>query len=317
MADSNKIKKYIQKIQPEIAYCTTCQAYDGGEIIWVLGQKTDLEDLFNEYEVPEALRDMVADGLCCNNCGVNLSREADVGLKTQEQREIDKKWEFWHKNYDPRIDEFQEFLSKYPYLGLSHKIGQEIQSKISGFSKTNIADKDWWRARKPKSSKKLTSNKMYPPDFPRSEGRFNHYGQRVFYLASTQEAALSETLEEGDCFAWVQKFHIKKADNLLDLAPFFQDEINIPIIMLGLNAKLFKSQVDKSCPWKPQYFITRFLSDCAKEQGYKGIVFNSPKHYDENLVLFDWEKDNIIHVDEPKIARFNRQEYLKNEEIEF
>ncbi|MFA5239935.1 MAG: RES family NAD+ phosphorylase [Phycisphaerae bacterium] len=216
MADSNEIGDYVQEIQPEIAYCATCQAYDGGEIIWVLGQRTDLEDLFCDYDVPEELRNEVADELQCNNCGATLSRGVEIGLKTKEEIETDKRWDDWYKNYEPKINEFEEFLSKYPYLGLLHNIGREIQSKISEFPKTNIVGEDWWRARQPEGSKKLTSTDMYPPDFPKYEGRFNHYGQPVFYLASTQEAALLETTKEGECFAWVQKFHITRANKPIE-----------------------------------------------------------------------------------------------------
>ncbi|MFA5239936.1 MAG: RES domain-containing protein [Phycisphaerae bacterium] len=96
------------------------------------------------------------------------------------------------------------------------------------------------------------------------------------------------------------------------------DDENIPIIVLGLiNVKLPALKVEKDCPWKPQYFISRFISDCAKEQGFKGIVFNSRKHYERNLVLFDWKKEDIIFQDEPRIVQIKRSEYPENGGTEF
>jgi len=61
-----KIEEYIDEIQPEIVYCYNCQPYEGGEPIWIMGRKCNLEELFNKYEVPENIRGEVADelGVC-------------------------------------------------------------------------------------------------------------------------------------------------------------------------------------------------------------------------------------------------------------
>ncbi len=75
-----KDKKYdieacIEEIQPEIEYCYNCQPRDSGETIWIQGIECDLEDLFNDYEVPDEIRDEVADGLVCKFCGTQMERE--------------------------------------------------------------------------------------------------------------------------------------------------------------------------------------------------------------------------------------------------
>ena len=57
----NKINfdELIHKLQNEIQFCDTCQPYDGGESIWVLGEKINLEYLFDIFQVSEKLRDEV------------------------------------------------------------------------------------------------------------------------------------------------------------------------------------------------------------------------------------------------------------------
>lgn len=68
------VDRYKRLVQPEIYYCYNCQPYDGGDPVWVLGDETDLEDVFDSYEVPEELRDDVASRLKCRNCGTELER---------------------------------------------------------------------------------------------------------------------------------------------------------------------------------------------------------------------------------------------------
>lgn len=302
-----EIEKYRELIQPNIAYCITCQPYDGGDVIWIFGERTDLEELFDEYEIPDNLREELAANLQCQSCGRELCRNDDIGLKTKSELEADRRWNDWHQNYDWKIDEFGDFLETYPYLGLNHEIGEKLHSTISNFPKTDIKEEIWWRARKPMDGKRLSIEDMYPPRFPEAEGRFNHYGQSVFYLASTAEAAMIEILHKDECLAWVQQFCIKEVSNLLDLSNHIPAEEDVPILALGLiNVKLSSMVPGKESPWKPEYFIPRFIADCAKHQGFNGIIFNSPKHYERNLVLFNWDKNNILPINEPRTLELKR-----------
>jgi len=302
------IEEYRELIQPHIAYCTTCQPYDGGDVVWIFGNRTDLEELFDEYEIPDNLREELVVNLHCQNCGRELCRYDDIGIKTQIELEADRRWDDWHQNYDWKIDEFGDFLEKYPYLGLNHEIGEKLHSTISNFPKTDIKEEIWWRARKPMDGKRLSIEDMYPPRFPEAEGRFNHYGQSVFYLASTAEAAMIEILDKGECLAWVQQFSIKEISNLLDLSNHVSAEEDVPILALGLiNVKLPSIVVpNKKSPWKPEYFIPRFIADCAKNQGFSGIIFNSPEHYERNLVLFKWDEHSILPINEPRTLELKR-----------
>ena len=84
---TGELGKYQKLIQPHIGYCVTCQPYDEGDVVWVFGDRADLEELFDEYEVPEDLRDELAASLHCQNCGRDLCRYDDIGLRTETELE--------------------------------------------------------------------------------------------------------------------------------------------------------------------------------------------------------------------------------------
>lgn len=86
---TGELGKYQKLIQPHIAYCVTCQPYDEGDVVWVLGDRADLEELFDEYEVPEDLRDELAANLHCQNCGRDLCRYDNIGLRAKAELEAE------------------------------------------------------------------------------------------------------------------------------------------------------------------------------------------------------------------------------------
>lgn len=200
-----------------------------------------------------------------------------------------------------RFEDLRQFLERFPYLGLTHEFGQQLYALISDLPKAEIGESIWWRARKAIGSKRLCSGDMYPPRAPEVEGRFNHFGQSVFYLASEAQAAAREILDDGECLAWIQKFQIHDISRILDLTAIIPEPDDIAILGLGLiNRKLDSMQPRKESPWKPEYFIPRFIADCAKHQGFTGIQFHGNKHDHKNLVLFDWKQDNVEPLDLPR-----------------
>lgn len=134
-----------------------------------------------------------------------------------------------------------------------------------------------------------------------AEGRFNHYGQRVFYLANSAEGAAYESLEKpGD--VWIQKFRIKKAINILDLTvdPVREEIQSSNLLNFGLLFGEFLSvPVERNEGWKPDYFIPRFIADCAKKAGFNGIKYRSSRYRKQNLILFIWQDDEIEPIDNP------------------
>ncbi|MCB4791280.1 MAG: RES family NAD+ phosphorylase [Elusimicrobia bacterium] len=306
MNKDNKIEKYRKIVQPQIEYCLNCQARDSGEWVWVLGDRTDLEELFCDYDVPDNLRNDLADKLVCNNCGTQLSRGIEIGLMTKAEREFHDKLAKWRKYYEKRFRDFLLYLEKYPFLGGQHKIGKIICENIKLFPTTEIINEEWCRARKIVSGRKLTKKDMDPPnplENPIFEGRYNHFGQSHFYLSSQPEAAAKEILDNEEVFVNMQKILIEKASNILDLRDWWEGEDRgLPVIPMGLIlSDLFQKDVDRKKNWKPEYFITRYIADVAKMNGYQGIIFQSKHHYYNNMVLFEPKLIKYKFIDEPYI----------------
>lgn len=297
---------YVEQIQPEIAYCINCQPYEDGEEVWVLGDRTSMQDLLEEHEVPEGLQAEVARQLTCDNCGSTLGMEFDVGTKSLAEQQADAQWAKWHTEYATQLDDFVKWLEKYPYLGADHPIGRLFLDQIREFPISDHSREEWWRARPVQGPSAATVEQLGPPPTaPRSEGRYNHHGQRVFYLASSKEDAAAEVLGTGESLAWVQQFKVSDRSRLLDLTtPTSHEDLRaIPILSAGLTwSGAHMTPDDPGSEWKPQYFLPRYIADCARRHGFRGVVFASPKHYGENLVLFDWKAEEVVPVGTPTLV---------------
>lgn len=309
LSDS-RIEQYVNRMDDVVGHCYNCQPWEDGEMIWVRGNQTTLDELLSEYRVPEKYRETVASRLNCGNCGTPLSLWDDVGAKDSEEIAHEKLWDKWTAKLAPELESFGKHLSEYPYLGLAHKMGKRIHKDIETFPRVSLEDSIWWRARAPFSAKRPQASDMLPPPpaAAKSEGRFNHFGQVAFYLASQQFAALSEALDasEGEVVAWLQKYRIQGAGDLLDLrSPGYPDEIDLPVLTVGLATHLPDLQPEKASPWKPEYFVPRFIADCAKARGFRGILFHSRKHINDNLVLFKWDDIRLRRVGKPRLCELS------------
>lgn len=303
-------EQWAERVQPQIAYCITCQPYEGGDEVWVFGIRSCLNDLMDHVGVPEADRDGVAELLHCPHCGRDaFERWDDYGEKPEEEIEADRRWAEWHHKFEGRVEEFAAHLEQFPYLGLNHPIGRKITATIRAFPKANLEASSWCRARRPDGARVFSVADLRPPSprDARAEGRFNHFGQSVFYLAESEQAALRETLdpEAGEGFAWVQQFDLPALSDILDLRTSFfaAGSPDLPVLALGLiNSHLPRLVPEQDSAWKPEYFVPRFVADCARSQGFRGIIFNSRKHYEANLVLFSWDDLAITPTGEPRLV---------------
>lgn len=305
-----RIEVWAAKVQPSVAYCLNCQAWEDGEYEWVQGGRVQLGDYLEDRRVPQDLHDDVAKRLNCGNCGTgNFDVDSDIGLPSSGEIAYAERWRSWGKKYSAKLDAFGTFLSRYPYLGASHPLGREVRRMIGDYEVTEIEPASWWRARRAEDARSFQTKNMLPPDesCPVPEGRFNHYGQRVFYVAGEAETALAETLdhEKNEVLAWVQEFHFPKIERVLDLlSPDWDEEDRLPLLALGLLSHMDRLAPPHDSLWKPEYFVPRYIADCAKEAGFKAIRFRSARAYGTNLVLFEWDERLVEAVGEPQSRTF-------------
>lgn len=308
-------QRHLEKVQKKIHYCVTCQPYEGSDYIWVFGERIELNDLFEYCSVPEKYRDDIAQHLVCPNCGRDMfERWEDVGLEDPDDAENRKNIRVAEKKYGKQIDFFQEHLKALPSLALSHPLGRKIAKEISkgNLPVCNVSGA-FFRARIVKGSEVFDTDDMGAPPIGSSlDGRYHHAGQSVLYLSKDQEVAINEILESkvDKALVWVQEYEIDKIDNLLDLSRNGDSigTLTSPLLIAILTKRAIDRRVeDPNKTWKPQYFITRFISDCARASGFQGILYSSTKFYGKNVVLFYPEKVNLKEKGNPKVLIYQRR----------
>jgi RES domain-containing protein len=277
----------------------------------VQGERYDLEDLFDDFEVSEELRDKIVSHLGCKNCGTPLNRGDEIGLEDKFDREVTIHVNEANKKYGKKIKEFRYGIEKFPTLALQYSLAKDIFKEIrEKCLPTCSVEGIYFRARKVINPDVLETKDFLPPPIGKSEeGRFNHAGQSHFYLSEKKETAINECLlENSPTLLWLLEFRIQKINNILDLS--FDWEILSPstsTLFVALhNSKVLMQSNENMEKWKPDYFITRFIMDCAKNEGYNGIKYDSVKHKTgKNLVLFDFKKETIIKYEKPEIIIYD------------
>lgn len=127
-------QKTHKKIQDDIHYCLNCQARDNGDWIWVMGERSDIESLFDDYNVNEIRRNkFVKYGLHCNYCGTSIDRYDEIGLEDSYEKEISIHVKKANQKYGKQINELKSEIKNFPTLAyklpLAKSIYKEIENK--------------------------------------------------------------------------------------------------------------------------------------------------------------------------------------------
>ena len=103
--------RYLERLQKEVVSCIYCQPYDDGEPFWVIGKKTDLDDLLMNIGVPERSWDRLIQHLHCPECGnESFDRCSEVGVKTQFDIEVDAHMNDVYRLYGKEVKKFEEYI---------------------------------------------------------------------------------------------------------------------------------------------------------------------------------------------------------------
>ncbi|TDO84109.1 RES domain-containing protein [Flavobacterium chryseum] len=306
---TKKEEKIINQIQSKLSSCADCESWDGGKPIWLWGDPTDIYDLLQDSEIEINRREALSSEFKCPNCGCELELASKVSVKYKHQLDVEKYIDENLKKYKDVIFEFDSFIREFPLLALKNPMGKKIFLEFSNNNLPTISVERktiFFRGRLAESSKILTSEELKnAPVGEASEGRFNHNGQSYLYLCDQKEGAASEVATDG--LVWIQQFEIvDEISNILDLR-FDPNEIststNALLLSLHLSDALVKNKMNKG-NWKPDYFVTRFIMDCAKQNGYNGIRYDSIKHsLATNYVLFYPENISLTPIDNPEIIK--------------
>lgn len=313
-------EKYKEKTQQILKYCVTCQPYDGGDYIWILGKQTTVDEIFEELDVPEKYREDIASHLVCPNCGSSGFDQYDVaGTKDEDDIEWERQIKII-KKFANKLESLRAHLESYPSLGLAHPLGKKIRKEIINEKAISIPIQQWSRARLVKHSTVFDQSDMMAPGVGLSSGgRFHHQGQSVLYLAENDSLAMMETLDkpEEPALIWVQKYDQENIiDGILDLRYEWRllRQINSEVLQALLASRfIFDKVEDRSSNWRPQYFLTNFIADCAKEAGFNGIIYSSSRTYGNNLVLFKPNHPSVKPIEQPQVFIHNPKKETFND----
>lgn len=196
-------------------------------------------------------------------------------------------------NFENDMSEIATLVEQTPFLLLSHPFALQVYNEIKTISNTTVATRlsiPLYRARRYINNKIYTTDDFFAPEKKEIvEGRYNHAGNQVLYLAEDEKTCFFEMRapKEGIMLA---EFEISARVKILDLMDENLEDNNI---IQAIRCSSLLSSPDEGDGWnKPQYVFTRFVADATRAAGFEAIRYPSVRRSFEghNLVFLDYEK---------------------------
>jgi len=195
-------------------------------------------------------------------------------------------------NFEKHVDEIASIAQKTPFVLLSHPFSKKVYNEILKLSRKDINSElnpRLFRARIYHEGKKYTEKDFLAPykkDI--KEGRYNHTGRQVLYLAEDESTCFHEmrSPEEGVMLA---EIGLPTNLKILDL---LNEEFEDNNIIQAIKFSSLLSSTDEGEGWyKPHYVFTRFVADMAISVGYDAIRYPSVRlNQGCNIVVLNYEK---------------------------
>lgn len=209
-------------------------------------------------------------------------------------------------DFTMRSYELQEQIRETPFVALKNKLAAEtfdILEKLFLATEPKSFDNKLFRGRVIQASAVQKSSFLPPPKNVTKDGRYNHTGIPVIYAANNEDTCFNELRKPDEDF-WLCEFEIKEELKILDLNEIddFTEEGNL--LQAIVWSSLASSKTDDTNWHKPEYYFTRFISDCCKHLGFDGINYPSVQvGSGNNHVLF-----NTDLLTEGNILRYYKYE---------
>lgn len=205
-------------------------------------------------------------------------------------------WKIWPYNFPFNVPDSFEFTvneidalaQTTPFLLLENRFCREVLEEIRELA-TQIPTSSFspalFRARSTKSGPvdKQLSNFDIPHHKYVYEGRYNHAGGPVLYLASDTVTCQAE-LRDSPCV--VVELHLKCSLRILDLTDAFnKHEMHADLLNCLVYSALISAKQEDDGMHKPHYVVSRFVADCAKSAGFDAIKYPSTQRTGNNFNL--------------------------------
>lgn len=206
-------------------------------------------------------------------------------------------------DYDIILTEIADRASTTPFLLLDHPFCAELRAALEDMSSKcsqSTSDDFLFRGRSlPPGSKPGSSDFDFPPPQFVKEGRYNHAGDPVLYLASTENVCRAEMRNASDLH--IARFRFPVPLKILDLMRPHEDEGDHSRILsfIVFSALLSGRSVDNGFS-RPEYVFSRFVKDCARASGFDAIRYPSTRVGEDrfNLVIINPQLTLVAYAHE-------------------
>ncbi|MEK8130897.1 RES domain-containing protein [Paenibacillus filicis] len=194
--------------------------------------------------------------------------------------------------FETDVEEIATLAEQTPFLLLSHPFAQTVFDEIHRLSKhTPVISlpAPMFRARKCDSKHSFSSiDFMAPKRGIIAEGRYNHAGNQVYYLAEDLVTCFYEMRMPNEGIM-LGRIEVSEPLKVLDLMDEQLEENSI--IQAIQWSSLLSSPAEGEGWHKSHYVFTRFVADVARSAGFDAIRYPSVRfHEGYNYVLLDYEK---------------------------
>lgn len=138
-----------------------------------------------------------------------------------------------------------------------------------------------------------------------NEGRYNHAGNPVIYLADSQLTSFYE-MRKPTQWIVLAEVNITSPLKVLDLIEL-EDEWNSVLNIISWSS-LLSSRKEGEGWYKPQYTFTRFIADCAKQLGFDAIKYPSIRHGKHHNIVILNGMNNSNKIKIGNIIEFNNND---------
>lgn len=184
--------------------------------------------------------------------------------------------------------ELGELAHNTPFLLLTSSVARDIFEEVKNTCSKLSAGTPYKRLYRGRSIASPTFDDFNaPPASEVREGRYNHAGKPVLYLASDERTCWEECHRPRNRF-FVLEFSVQSPLVLLNFVDF--DELSN--LLSALIYSSLMSSPTSSDGWnRPEYVLTRFVADCARAAGIDGIIYPSCRDSSgDNIVLLEPSK---------------------------
>lgn len=178
------------------------------------------------------------------------------------------------------IKEIAEVANKTPFLLLTHTFARQVFEAITSLSQQTLSepfDMQLFRARilEPGYVSTIADFDFPPTEFVQ-DGRYNHAGDSVLYLANTEKVCRAEM--RGSALLKIASFNFCAQLKILDLmTPHESDHKFADLLSFVSFSALVSAQSNDNGFHRPEYIFSRFIKDCAFQAGYNAIKYPSTR----------------------------------------